>query len=308
MRWLSIVLILVLGAFACVGSEPALGDRAANDDDAGRADGAASTSGDGAVLDDAGAVGDGSLVDARSSAPEPPLGGARLWLDARKVSPGVASATWLDSSGNGANAVGAVAVMAEPSAIHGRPAMRFLSEDNQGMRVPADAFSLSLTEGFAVFVVAKAFPKSPAPIYPTFVERTTSPSRNGIWMFWQVPETPIVQGALLSHADPTPNDVGATVVEVSVFEPHVYAMWFGGGLFGFSIDGAASPPKALSGDNSNFASNGTAPFTVAGSNAMTGADYGFSGYIGSVSVYTRTLDSASVAQAVANLKTDWGIP
>jgi len=292
---------------ACVGSD-ADDTGAAPADDAG-------TSGEGAVPTPPDAV-DGAApdfgatdaeVDSGPAPPGPPLPGPQLWLDARKLSPGT-SGTWLDSSGNGANAVGNVPVTTVTDGINGRPAVRFLSEADQGMRVPADKLTFALDPGFAVFVVAKAFPKVPAPLYPSFVSRLTSPSRNGIWMYWRVPSSPLIDGALMSYATPIPNDVGVTITGATIYEAHVYALRVMGGLLSFSIDGAASTPSPLAGANPSFPAVNSVPFMVAGSTEYTSADYTFSGNIGSVSVYTRAVDDASMTAAIAKLKSDWGIP
>jgi hypothetical protein len=306
MRWLTFLPAVTFAA--CVGSDPGVGSGPTGDagtSSDGSADGSTPNPGN----EDAAATSDGGLSDGpTSNDPQPPLPTPQLWLDARKVGSGAVSTTWPDSSGNGADAVGSIAITAENSSINGRPAMRFLSEANQGMRVPANKLSLVLADGFAIFLVARAFPKSPAPTFPTLVERLTSPNRNGIWIWWQVPASPIVRGDLLSYASPLPNDVGTSITDATIFDPHVYAMRVSAGVLTFTVDGAMKMSTPLAADNTNFPANNTVPFTVGGSSSETGADYGFSGYIGSVSVYSRTVDDTTLAAGVAKLKSDWGIP
>ncbi len=237
---------------------------------------------------------------------EPPLPGPKLWLDARKMTLGP-SKTWTDSSTNGAHAVGAVAINTVASAINGHPALRFLSEANQGMKVPAGKLELVLADGFAIFVVAKAFPKSPAPTFPTLVERLSTTPTNGVWIFWQVPANPLVLGSISSYAAPIPNDRAVTLTP-DVMAAHVYAMRVADGGLTFTVDGAVSAPIALESDNPSFPMANQLPFTVGASGRYPTADYAFSGDIGSVTVYTSKVDDMALALAVQNLKAAWTIP
>jgi hypothetical protein len=299
-----------LVAFAAVVASCGAFDTGSTDapPDAGSGDGGATPPDSNDAAADAVGVTDATETDA---GPSPPLAAPALWLDARTIPIGPEMTTWPDRSGHGADATGATTVTALSDGIHARPAVHFLGVANQGMAVAPAKFALSATDGFAIFVVAKAVELANPPTFPTLIDRETANPDNGVWMFWQSPSQPLVQGALFSSARDggiIPDGAGLSVLlsPAAIYDAHVYSLRVASGNLDFQIDGAGQPATAAKAFEP-FLTGNQAPFTVAGRSAYTNADYSFVGFIGSVTVYTRALSDADYALAIATLKSDWGI-
>lgn len=296
MRWL--LALPLLGFLACVG-EDVKAPKAADPDGGGALDGGSKD----------GVAPDPMEEDASPGGVAPPLPDPDVWLDARRTLASTEpSTTWLDGSGREAHAIGDVPIAYVADAINGRPALQFLSVDNQGMRIAPAKLGFSLTDGFAVFAVAKAVRTASMPIFFTlFARRLVSAQTTGIWAYVWAPDTGIVTSALTIPTGGIPNEATSSHTEVTIFEPHVYVMRVSAGTYSFSVDGAIQK-SALVGDTTPFAASNAEPFTVGGIASQPAAANGFSGFIGSVTIYGRAIDDLAEEQAVAKLRADWGIP
>lgn len=305
---------LSLLAAACVGDDPVIANGPA--EDAGVID--AST-----VTDSGGHIEASTVTDAGPDTTPPllapPLLGPILWLDARKLPTGATpSTTWADSSGNSNTATSGIALSVAPNAINGKPALFLPGQKGQALAIqPNDALAFNVGNGFLVAFVAKtAMPAALRTAQAVLFDRSKvtggifpNVMRAGSAMFLDSALTNVSAHVYTSTGGQIDNK--AQVSPTDMYVPHVYVFRLSAeqGLKGKLttwVDGQSNATQTF--DANDFSVANSEPFAIAGYSKTDAAQFTYSGHIGEVLVYNRTVIDDDVKALIIKLSTEWGIP